>query len=103
MTPVLIVALVFMFVIVVTKMGMDHEKEKIRLRSGGVSDKSLGVSELRKMIREAVEEANEPLKAQVRALEGELDRLNGRALPAPESTRQLKEASSRSGEMERPF
>jgi len=103
MTPVLIVALVFTFVIIVTRMGMEHEKEKIRLKSGVTTDKSLVMSELRQLIREAVEEANEPLVARVKAIESELDRLNGHALPSPDDPKQLKENTARHEEQERPF
>ena len=81
MFPALLLAIIFGFVIVIVKMAMDHEKEKLRLKAGTRSDNSLRESELKALIREAVEEANAPLLARV-------ERLEQKALPphTPEST-----------------
>ena len=71
----LLIPIVFFSIIaLIVKWGLDHSKWKIEHRSRGAStDNSLGTSELRALIHEAVEEANAPLTERVEALEARLD------------------------------
>ncbi len=70
----LIPIVLFSIIALIVKWGLDHSKWKIEHRSRGAStDNSLGTSELRALIHEAVEEANAPLTERVEALEARLD------------------------------
>ena len=73
MSPVLILLVIFSFVALIVKMAMDHEKEKFKIMGGKNSENSLGTSELKQLIREAVSdavaEANAPLVARLEKLE----------------------------------
>lgn len=82
MTPVLIVMIVMSFAALMAKMGMDHN---LRMRQGNNPENSLPMSELRKMIQEAVQEANAPLQARMEAIEDRLERQEKRRLSAPAS------------------
>ncbi len=71
---ILIPIVLFSIIALIVKWSLDHSKWKIQHRSGGAStDNSLRTSELRALIREAVEEANAPLTERVEALEARLD------------------------------
>ena len=64
----------FSIIALIVKWGLDHSKWKIEHQSRAAStDNSLGTSELRALIHEAVEEANAPLTERVEALEARLD------------------------------
>ncbi len=70
----LIPIVLFSIIALIVKWGLDHSKWKIEHQSRGAStDNSLGTSELRALIHEAVEEANAPLTERVEALEARLD------------------------------
>lgn len=73
MSGVLIVLIVFSFVAFIVKMGLDHEREK-RLLDPSSSGNSLTTSELRRMIRDSVDDANADLKKRLDTLERRLDR-----------------------------
>jgi hypothetical protein len=79
MTPVLIVAIVFSFVALMVKMNLDFKRTQLIDRGSGGHD-GLRTSELKALIREAVEEANRPLLER-------LDDLDARL----ETTRQLEQ------------
>ena len=70
----LIPIVLFSIIALIVKWSLDHSKWKIQHQSGIASaDNSLGTSELKAFIREAVEEANAPLTERVEALEVRLD------------------------------
>ncbi len=72
--PLAIIALVFSFVLIIIKLSMEHEKEKLLLnkgKEGDAADKSLTVSELNEMIEEAIEKAIAPLNERLDRLETE--------------------------------
>jgi len=73
MTGVLIILIVFSFVAVIVKVALDHESEKKRLSQGQAADSSLKMSELKSLIREAIEEANEPIADRLSSLENRLE------------------------------
>ena len=61
-------------VLLIVRWSLEHHKWRVRHRQGAESaGSSLGTSELKTLIREAVEEANEPLLDRVEALEARLD------------------------------
>ncbi len=63
----------FSIIALIVKWGLDHSKWKIQHQSGIAStDNSLGTSELKDMMRQAVIEANTPLAERIAALEAEL-------------------------------
>lgn len=64
-----ILAVIFSFVLVIAKMAMNHEREKLKMKAGTVKDNSLTTSELKGMLAEAVEEAVAPLEARLAELE----------------------------------
>ena len=74
MTGILVITIVFAFVLIVVKMGLDHEKDKKRLAQPSSAENSLKVSELKKLIAEAIDETNTKLSDRLSALEGKLDR-----------------------------
>ena len=65
---IVLISVVLGFAGLMAKLSMDHEREKRRdkLRA---QDNSLGVSELRTMIQDAVREATADLEARIEALE----------------------------------
>ena len=79
MFPVIILAVIFSFILIVIKMGMNHSQEQERIRAGMRQDQGLKVSELRSLIREAVDEANEPLLQRMEDLEQRLQLPEARA------------------------
>ncbi|WP_457652081.1 hypothetical protein [Rhodocaloribacter sp.] len=68
MEDILIPLFAFSFVYLTIKMILDYKKSKLN-RLSGEGDRSLEMSELKALIREAVEEAQEPLFARLEALE----------------------------------
>ncbi len=77
MEEVFILITIFSFVALVIKMGFDYGKwKKMHDRgdtlSEGRADRSLGVSELKFLIQDAVQEANQPLLERIEHLEGQL-------------------------------
>jgi len=67
----------------IVKMALDHSRWKRQYDRGHVApENSLGTGELKAIIREAVEEANEPLLGRIEALETRLDTL-GEPRPTP--------------------
>ena len=97
MEAIFIPMIVFGFTALIVKMGLDYSKWKKIHQSGGremlreSGDNSLGVSELKSLIREAVEEANRPLARRLDRLEKGV--LGKGELKVPETPPQLKEAS----------
>ena len=88
----------FATVALIVKWSLDYSRSKNQYKAGvGASDNSLGLSELRAMISEAVEEANEPLLERVEALEARLD-----ALPEPHRAPLLEETLEAFAEDARP-
>lgn len=70
----LIPIVLFSSIAFIVKWSLDYSKWKLQYRSGGVpTDNSLGTSELKAFIREAVEEANAPLAERLDALEARLE------------------------------
>ena len=64
----------FTIIALIVKWSLDYSKWKLQHDSGGPpADSSLRTSELKALIREAVEEANEPLAQRLDALEARLD------------------------------
>ena len=82
MTGVFIVLIVMSFVALIVRWGMDHEMKTKQLKHGKGADNSLRLSELNEMIRNAVEEANEPLHARIAELETRLARHDRQLPPA---------------------
>jgi len=74
-TAVAIVFIVFSFVALFVKMGMDYSRENDRLPRGAKGGAALRVSELKELVQESVEEANRPLRERVNRLEREMRRL----------------------------
>ena len=84
---VLIVALSAGCVVTVAKMILDFMREKNQLR-GAATGASLTASELQRLMREAVEDANAPLRERLDAVERQQRRLTAGAAE-PESERFL--------------
>ncbi len=100
MEPILVPLIVFGFIALIVKMSLDFTKWKKLHESGDgllssdSKDNSLGVSELRNLIEESVQQANQPLLERISNLEHQLE--NDRVLiEKPESVKQLNEASSK--------
>ena len=78
MEGILIPLIVFSFIALIVKMSLDFSKWKQMHKSGGgaisesTEDKSLGMTELRSLIQEAVENANVPLMERISTLENQL-------------------------------
>jgi len=72
MMPVLVVALVFGSVVLVVKMVLDYNRQKL-LSGSGTEDNSLGTGELKRIIREAVDESLYPIVSRLEATENRLD------------------------------
>lgn len=64
-----ILAVIFGFVLIIAKMAMNHEREKLKMKAGTVKDNSLTTSELKGMLAEAVQEAVAPLEVRLARLE----------------------------------
>lgn len=79
----------FIFAMVSLIMAQVRWSARHKLETEGKEGTSLGTSELKALMREAVEEANEPLLARIEHLEQEL----------AEAPRQLPAAEKRLGEM----
>jgi len=73
MMPVAIVLIVFCFISLMVKWGNDLKREKLRAEGGG---NSLGTSELRGLIQEAMLDAITPLEERLDLIE-----MNTRRLP----------------------
>ena len=79
MEGILIPLFAFAFIALIVKMSLDYNKWKQTHKNGGGralaggEDKSLGVSELRNLIEEAVHSANEPLMERIARLEHQLE------------------------------
>jgi hypothetical protein len=90
MSAVLIVLIVFTFIFLVTKMKLEHSRERDRLPPSSYGDASLTTSELRAMIKEAVAEAQEPLEERFEELERRIEQIDrprlgsGARIPAEE-------------------
>ena len=66
----------FATILLIVRWSFEHHKWRVRHRQDAESaGSSLGTSELKTLIRDAVEEANEPLLDRVEALEARLDLL----------------------------
>ena len=79
--------------LLIIRWSLEYSKWKKRPYQEVASDgKSLGTGELKALIREAVEDANEPLLDRVEALEARLDTLVEAQLTAARSTPLLDEA-----------
>lgn len=76
MSGVLIVLIVFSFIFLVTKMGLEHNKQKERLPASAYSDASITTSELRAMIKGAVAEAQVPLEERFEEIERRIEHLD---------------------------
>ena len=77
--------IIFSFILALVWMIISYSKWKIqhKQQTGQGTDNSLGLSELKAMMREAVEEANEPLLERIETLEEELRRAETpRLMPA---------------------
>jgi len=86
--PVLIVLIVMMASLAFVKMGLDYSRDKLALENQeGRSDNELGMSELRKMIQEAVREAVDPIAERV-------DQMETRLLPEGEQQKQLPQGQT---------
>ena len=90
--------IIFSFILAFTWMILNYRKWKHMHRQQGRQDgdNSMGLSELKHMMREAVEEANEPLLERIEALEEELRRADApRLMPAQrdEILEELNEAA----------
>lgn len=85
MLPVFIVTAVFIFVLFITKIAMDHTARMKELESPQ-RDNSLAASELKALIAEAVVEATRGLETRMDRLEERLQRLPAAELPAAESS-----------------
>lgn len=92
MTPVLIVLIVFGFVATVIKLNLDFKRDKMLSGGGEGGESGLRMSELKALIQEAVEAANEPLRAQLDDVTEQLDALQNQ-LPSAERP-QLPQAES---------
>jgi len=77
-TAVAVVFIVFSFVALFVKMGIDYSRETNRV-SSATGGTALRVSELKDLVQESVEEANSPLRERVNRLERELRRLKAPA------------------------
>ncbi len=99
MTPAILIPLmIFTFVFLIVKMGIDHSKEKAILRYGRPEENSLKMSELSDLLRETVEEANRPLINRLQALENRLDQLDRKTLSQSRLLDDLPEVDESSDE-----
>ena len=94
MLPVFVIAIIFSFTALMIKMGLDFQRDKMRLEQGGSDESSLGTSELQALIAAAVGEAIEPLLDRIDTLEDTVTK----QLEPPE-TPSLLEAADEEGRM----
>ncbi|MEM8486960.1 MAG: hypothetical protein AAF564_15510 [Bacteroidota bacterium] len=88
---IIVPLIVFSFIALIVKMSLDFAKWKKTHNSqslGAASDKSLGVSELKNLISEAVMQANIPLNDRIAELEDQLE-MSRKSLPEKEPLKQL--------------
>ncbi len=89
---IIVPLIVFSFIALIVKMSLDFAKWKKTHHSnqslGAGSDKSLGVSELKNLISEAVMQANIPLTDRISELEDQLE-MSRKSLPEKEPLKQL--------------
>ena len=95
--------LIMSFFFAMTWLILNYRKWKYlqRNKERSESDNSMGLSELKDVMREAVEEANEPLLERIEALEAELRRADApRLMPAQrdEMLEELNQASVQQAE-----
>jgi len=96
---ILMMLIFFSFVLALIGMIIHYRKWKLKYRDtrGRNEDNSLGMSELRDLMREAVEEGTEPLLERIEALEAELRRADApRLMPAQRD--ELEQAPVREAE-----
>lgn len=86
MTVAIVLGIIFGFVALIVKMGLEHDRQKLEARQGA-GEGSLKTSELKALLREAVAEANAPLVERLERLE---DRLGAPELPEAEQPRLLE-------------
>ncbi len=70
--PVFVVALVFGSVVLVVKMVLDFNRQKL-IAGSSTDGNSLGTGELKRIIREAVDESLFPIVSRLEAAENRLD------------------------------
>ncbi len=97
MEAILVPLIVFGFVALVVKMSLDYSKWNEVHRSGrgtlSEGDNSMGASELRHLIEEAVHNANAPLIDRISLLESQMDK-EGILIERKEKVKQIAEAAS---------
>ena len=104
MEEILVPLIVFSFIALIVKMSLDYGKWKRLHKDRGAgaltegSDNSLGVSELKALIQDAVEEANIPLSNRIARLEERLDA--GQLLEAAQAPKRLEEAIRKDSEID---
>ncbi len=90
MSSVIIVLIVFSFVTLIVKMGLDHDREtKGKGDLQGAAEKSLTTSELQNLIRDSVREANLDIIDRIERVENRLDQVEHNRLLGPDSGRRL--------------
>lgn len=82
MEPILATLIVFGFAAFIVKMGIDYSKWK-RQHASGEGATSMRTSELQELVREAVEEANAPLRERLDALQQQLEEQRTPSLMSP--------------------
>ena len=78
---VFLISVAFLLPLTIIKMGLDYKKAKVQA-SGGEEGTGVTAGELKRLLREAVEDANAPLLARIGDLE---DRLQPNLLPEESS------------------
>lgn len=66
---VFLFSVAFVLPLTILKMALDYKKAKVRTRTGEGKGSGVTAGELRRLLREAVEEANAPLLARIDELE----------------------------------
>jgi len=104
MLGVFVVFIVFSFITIIVKMGLDHSRANRLAQGGAGAENSLRMSELKSLMREAVEEGTAVLSDRIDALEARVDAVDGptrrlsagkeRLLEEPEMPEARSEASS---------
>src|SRR5690625_5770443 len=90
MSSVIIVLIVFSFVTLIVKMGLDHDREtKGKGDLQGAAEKSLTTSELQNLIRDSVREANLDVIDRIERVENRLDQVEHNRLRSEEHTYEL--------------
>ncbi len=96
MEEIFVPLIVFGFVALIVKMALDYNKWKQMHNSGSAlteGDNSMGASELRNLIEEAVHNANAPLVERISFLENQMEK-EGVLLERKEEVKQIAQASS---------